>query len=213
MSSLLNLSCEEILSLLKTSPIFEDATIDKFREQIATYIEVNNIDGAKLLSVRRKQFGQDIVDFYNDKKIRGAANKTHDKFIKLNPITSPHIHNNHHYQFTEMKCQEELVAIHTMFKSIPPPAIGNKNNLSNNEPSSSSCNIIDTSKLNDHTQEPSVPSNSKPNPTFSTYKDSKVCYIPMKIMIMIHAAMDINRKKVLIIQGSQRRLINRISQR
>ena len=77
-------SCRQILSLFHNHSIFDDGLINKFKQEIAKYIQHYNVDGGTLLSMQRKTFGQSIVDYYNNKNLRGAANRTHDKFAKIN---------------------------------------------------------------------------------------------------------------------------------
>ena len=78
-----SLTSEDIVSWINNNPIFDDITINKYKQEIITYIEEKCIDGNQLSATKRKQFGQSIVNHYNNRKMRGAANKTHDKFMKL----------------------------------------------------------------------------------------------------------------------------------
>ena len=69
----------QLALLLQTHDTFNDKNINQWKQQIIEYIENNDIDGNTILNTKRKEFSQSLVDLYNDKKIRRAANKTHDR--------------------------------------------------------------------------------------------------------------------------------------
>ena len=73
----------QLISILQTNEIFNDEAINKWKPQIIKYLRDYKIDGNKLLNTKRKTFGQTLVTL-NEKKIRGPAHKTHDRFVKLN---------------------------------------------------------------------------------------------------------------------------------
>ena len=76
-------STKQLIFILQNHKQFNDAKINEYKQQISKFIEDNNINGQQLLDMKRKDFGQALVDLYNNKKIRGPANKTHDRFKKF----------------------------------------------------------------------------------------------------------------------------------
>ena len=73
---------EHIISMIRYHSSFNDETINKWKPQIIEYIDDNKIDGDALSKLIRKDFGQNLVNYASNKKIRGAAIKTHDILVK-----------------------------------------------------------------------------------------------------------------------------------
>ena len=79
-----SLDGQSILEIFIGNKSFNDQTINPYKSQILSYLRENKITGNKLLEIGRKEFGDKLVIFSADKKIRGAAIKTFDRFCKLN---------------------------------------------------------------------------------------------------------------------------------
>ena len=62
---------------------FKDQTINTFKNQIVQYVQENQINGEMLEKIKRKQFSENLIQYIgNNKKIRGAGNKTWDRLKK-----------------------------------------------------------------------------------------------------------------------------------
>eukprot|EP01084_Bolivina_argentea_P235369 396077_1 len=80
-----------ILSLFTYHPYFRDKTINLWENLICHYLKENDINGYKLLRIKKKEFGDGIAAQCRNNKVDAnkihdiveAANKTHDKFGKL----------------------------------------------------------------------------------------------------------------------------------
>ena len=81
--ALKSLDGQSILEIFIGNQSFNDKTINPFKSQILSYLRENKITGNKLLQIGKKEFGDSLVIFSGDKKIRGAAIKTFDRFCKL----------------------------------------------------------------------------------------------------------------------------------
>ena len=62
--------------------------MNAFKDEIIAYLISNNIDGRKLLQIPRKEFSARIVEYLNNAKVRGPANKAYDRWKKLNQKTT-----------------------------------------------------------------------------------------------------------------------------
>jgi len=87
MSFIKSLDKQAILELFIANQSFNDETINQYKSKICSYFKENEITGSKLLEIGRKQFGENLVIYAEEKKIRGAANKTFDRFLKINPTS------------------------------------------------------------------------------------------------------------------------------
>ena len=78
---------QAILELFIANQSFNDETINQYKSKICSYLKEKEITGIKLLEIGRKQFGENLVIYAGEKKIRGAANKAFDRFLKINPTS------------------------------------------------------------------------------------------------------------------------------
>ena len=74
-------SHQQIIEILQSNEIFNDKTINPWKNKIIEYIKQNEINGKTLLDdITRKQFAENVIKHCDDnKKVRGAATKVHDK--------------------------------------------------------------------------------------------------------------------------------------
>ena len=83
-SSTIDCSNEQLISLLQTHASFDDGKINQFKEEIIEYLKQNQINGECLMAMSRKKFSDSLVQHLNgNKKVRGPANKTWDRFNHL----------------------------------------------------------------------------------------------------------------------------------
>ena len=81
-SSLKEFTLEHLLSLIMDHNVFDDKTINPFKNKIIDYLKENKVNGQMLSSVKKKEFAQRLIKYNNNNpKIRGAANKTWTRFI------------------------------------------------------------------------------------------------------------------------------------
>lgn len=82
--SLQNCTTRHLILLLQNHKAFDDNKINTFKQNIIQYIENNQINGAELKQTPRKTFSVNLIQHMNgNKRIRGPANKTWDRFHKL----------------------------------------------------------------------------------------------------------------------------------
>eukprot|EP00486_Rosalina_sp_Unknown_P009720 CAMPEP_0201591946 /NCGR_PEP_ID=MMETSP0190_2-20130828/189972_1 /ASSEMBLY_ACC=CAM_ASM_000263 /TAXON_ID=37353 /ORGANISM="Rosalina sp." /LENGTH=333 /DNA_ID=CAMNT_0048050491 /DNA_START=1978 /DNA_END=2979 /DNA_ORIENTATION=- len=83
MTFLKSLDAQAMIELFIGNQSFKDDTINPFAAKINAYLKENEITGDKLLEIGRKQFAENLISYAGEKKIRGAATKTFDRFIRL----------------------------------------------------------------------------------------------------------------------------------
>ena len=74
---------QHLISLITYHASFDDKIINSFKHTIIRYLHNNQMNGQSLINTKRKAFAEAIITYSgNNKKIRGASNKTWDKLTK-----------------------------------------------------------------------------------------------------------------------------------
>ena len=72
----------ELIAPITNHDVFNDSKINDYKAKIIAYLRENDINIDRLSQIPRKQFSDSLVTHYNEKKIRGPANKTWDRVMK-----------------------------------------------------------------------------------------------------------------------------------
>ena len=79
-STLNECTLNHLLSIIKYHESFNDKIINPFKTQIMTFLQEKQANGSTIIRTKRKQFSENLIRYIgNNKKIRGAGNKTWDK--------------------------------------------------------------------------------------------------------------------------------------
>ena len=82
-STLQECTFNHLITLIRYHQSFNDKIINPFKQHIIQYLHEKQIDGETFLNIKRKQFSENLIEYIgNNKKIRGAGNKTWDRIVK-----------------------------------------------------------------------------------------------------------------------------------
>lgn len=79
---LIECQCSDLILIIQDIASFNDETINPHKDNIIQYIKTNQINGKSLLDTKLADWSASLIAFTGNKKVRGAANKVYNRFVR-----------------------------------------------------------------------------------------------------------------------------------